>query len=211
VLEAQDFELVFSAPSPDSCAVPHRGDSGPKSRVSHRYGSTLELGALYREHADLIERWALRLGGPGADAEDVVHDVFLIAHRRLRDFRGEAKITTWLYRITERVVRRKVRRQRIRQWLKGLSRDYANDIPSEGPGPSENFERLEASRIVYAALDRIGHAYRTAVILYELEGLSGEEIAEFTGTKLSTVWVRLHRGRAKFLDELKRIRECGSC
>jgi RNA polymerase sigma-70 factor (ECF subfamily) len=60
------------------------------------------LAAIYREHAELVKRWALRLGGPGLDAEDFVHEVFMVVQRRLPEFRGEAKLTTWLYRITLR-------------------------------------------------------------------------------------------------------------
>src|SRR4051812_31687398 len=89
----------------------------------------LELSAIYREHSELVRRWALRLGGPGLDVEDVAHEVFLVAHRRLREFRGEAKLTTWLYRITLRVVRKQAAKQRIGRWLRGLVGDFAKELP----------------------------------------------------------------------------------
>src|SRR5438552_1977251 len=63
-----------------------------------------DLGRAYRQHAADVSRWARRLGGPGVDAEDVLHEVFMVAQRRLPEFRGEAKLSTWLYAITLRVV-----------------------------------------------------------------------------------------------------------
>ena len=57
---------------------------------------------------------------------------------------------------------------------------------------------------MYRILDRLGEKYRRALVLFELEELSGEEIAALTGLKLATVWVHLHRGRALFLAEMNR-------
>jgi RNA polymerase sigma-70 factor (ECF subfamily) len=167
--------------------------------------TTLELNAVYRAHAELVKRWALRLGGPGLDAEDIVHEVFLVAHRRLREFRGDAKLTTWLYRITLRIVRKQAARQKVGRWLRGLVGDFAADLPDERVGPYESIERQEAARLVYRALDGLAHNQRAVVILFELEGHSGEEIAALMDTKLATIWVWLHRGRAKFLERLRAL------
>src|SRR5262249_11046146 len=79
------------------------------------------LSSLYEADAGLVERWATRLAGTGLDAEDVVQEVFLVVQRRLPEWRGDAKITSWLYRITERVVLRQRRKQRARRWLRGLA------------------------------------------------------------------------------------------
>jgi RNA polymerase sigma-70 factor (ECF subfamily) len=165
----------------------------------------LELAGLYKEHADQVMRWALRLGGPGLDAEDVVHEVFLVVRRRLPEFRGDAKISTWLYRITERVVKEQSRKQRLRRALRGLVGDYADELPPERFGPYESVQRQHAARLVYKALDGLPRNHRTVVVLYELEGHSGEEIAELMGAKLATVWVWLHRGRAKFAERLRAL------
>jgi len=59
-----------------------------------------DLDALYRQYAPAVARWVAHLGGPRIDVDDLVHEIFLVAHRRLAEFRGEAKVTTWLYRIT---------------------------------------------------------------------------------------------------------------
>ena len=64
----------------------------------------LDLATLYRQHADAVAIWVRRLGGPELDIEDCVHEVFLVAQRRLGEWRGDAKVTTWLYEIAFRVV-----------------------------------------------------------------------------------------------------------
>ena len=169
----------------------------------------LEITALYRAHAAEVERWVARLAGPAVDAEDVVQEVFLVVQRRLSEWRAEAKRTTWLYRITERVVHRQRRKQRIGRWLRGLAGDFADGLPAERLTPVEDLERKQAARTVYAALDALDRKMRTVVVLFEIEGLSGEEIATLTGTKLATVWVQLHRGRARFLKRLREMEKRG--
>ena len=161
----------------------------------------LDLADIYRAHAPAVARWAARLGGPNAEIEDLVHEVFVIVERRLPDFRGEAGLTTWLYRITENVVRHQRRKNRIFSWLLG---DRTEDKSSEEPLPDEALERKRSIEQVYRILDRMSEKYRTVLILHELEGLSGPEIAELRHVKPSTVWVQLHRARALFLAELKK-------
>ncbi len=165
-----------------------------------------DLDALYRQHAPAVARWVAHLGGPRVDVDDLVHEVFLIAHRRLAEFRGDAKITTWLYRITERVVSARRRRDRARRFMTRL---WRGDVEQSTAAmsrltPIEEVERQQARDAVYRVLDRMGEKYRSLLILFELEGMSGEEIAALTGIKLATIWVRLRRGRLLFLAELER-------
>ncbi len=165
-----------------------------------------DMDALYRQHAPAVARWVAHLGGPRLDVDDLVHEIFLIAHRRLAEFRGEAKVTTWLYRITERVVSGRRRRDRARRFMTRLWRgDVEESTAATGRlTPIEELERQQARESVYRVLDRLGEKYRSLLILFELEGMSGEEIAALTGINLSTIWVRLRRGRLLFLAELER-------
>ncbi len=165
----------------------------------------LEIGALYRAHAQTVARWAARLGGPSAEVEDLVQEVFLTAHRNLASFRGEAKITTWLFRITQNTVRHRRRKEWLRRFLGSTAEDVAARLPSARPTPVEALERRQAEALVYQALEGVGDKYRTAFILFELEGLSGEEVAALTGQKVATVWVWLHRARAHFLTSLQKL------
>lgn len=160
------------------------------------------LETLYSQHLSQVKRWARRLAGPTADLEDLVHDVFLVALRRGFQSRGEASADTWLFSITQRVVWGKRQRSRLRRLL--LGRNQAELAPPEPHSPQRELERREQNLRLYRALDRLPDAYRTALILYELEELSGEEVARLTGVALGTVWVRLHRGRERLLAILAR-------
>jgi len=160
------------------------------------------LDVLYSQHLDQVKRWARRLGGPTADLEDLVHDVFLVALRRGFQSRGEASVDTWLFCITQRVVWGKRQRSRLRRFL--LGQNQAEVAPAEPPTAQHQLERHEQSLRLYRALDRLPEVYRTTLILYELEELPGEEVARLTGVPLGTVWVRLHRGRERLMKILGR-------
>jgi RNA polymerase sigma-70 factor (ECF subfamily) len=167
--------------------------------------SALSLEAVYRAHAPAVIGWAARLLGPDGDPDDVAHEVFLVVHRRLGEFRGDARITTWLHEITVRVALAHRRRARRWRWLKA---DRAGEAPSwlsgfgfgadESEDPLRLIERRRDTERLYAILGRLGETYRTALILYHLEALPVPEIARLLGTSESNVWARLSRGRAKF-------------
>jgi RNA polymerase sigma-70 factor (ECF subfamily) len=156
----------------------------------------LDLGEIYRAYAADVSRWARRLRGPGADVDDVLHEVFLVAQRRLAEFRGDARIGTWLYAITVRVVQEHRRRDRWRRWLR-LDLLFPEGLPAPST-PLEAFESRRAAEVTYQLLESLPEAERSALILFELEGLSGEEIAAITGEPVGNIWVRLHRARARF-------------
>ena len=160
------------------------------------------IDALYGQHLAKVKRWARRLAGPSADLEDLVHDIFLIALRKGFQFRGEATIETWLFGITQRVVWTKRRKSQVRQCLFG--QNQTDLVPPEPRTPHHELERREDNARLYQALDQLPEVYRTTLILYELEELSGEEVAGLTGVALGTVWVRLHRGRERLMHILSR-------
>lgn len=166
-----------------------------------------DISTLYRDHAGTVARWAGRLGGPGIDIEDVVQDVFLTAHRLLPGFRGEAKITTWLFRITQNQVRHRRRKERWLRLLPGSADNLLERLVAKGPTPVEDLERRQASQTVYRVLDGMNEKYRTAFILFEIEKLSGEEIATMLEQKVATIWVWLHRARAHFLSGLEKLEQ----
>lgn len=152
---------------------------------------------IYDRHAPQVERWARRLAGPRFDAEDLLHDIFLVVLRRRHEFRGDSKVTTWLFRITEQVVRWRRRNDVVRRLLWGRwQHDLLDEQPSV-PTPVEQLERREKMARLYRALDRLPEKLRTTLILFELEGIPGEEIAALTGIAPSAIWVRLHRARTK--------------
>ena len=170
--------------------------------------SNLTVEAVYRAHARTVARWARRLLGPCADYEDIVHEVFLVVERRLSEFRGDAAITTWLYEITIRVVQNARKRARRWSWLTGRGHyqgqgESAEVLPGASRDPEVELEAREQTRLLYQLLDELSESQRTVLILFELEGMSGSQIAEITGASVSTIWVRLSRARRKFLERMR--------
>jgi RNA polymerase sigma-70 factor (ECF subfamily) len=166
----------------------------------------LTIEEVYRLHAADVARWAARLGGPRLELEDVVQEVFARVQRHLGDYRGESKLTTWLFRITENVVRSHARRDRWRPWLRAPAAD-AEQLPSPHSSPSEDLEKAQSRELIQRALQRLNPRYRTAIVLFELEDLPGEEVAERMGIKLSNLWVLLHRARAELVRQVGELRE----
>lgn len=175
--------------------------------------------AIYRRHGARVSRWAARLAGPGLDLDDIVHDVFLVVMRRWREFRGDAQISTWLHEITIRVVQAHRRKRRLRAWLwpfgvgalegggspgrtadaGGDGRAPARELADDGLSPLESLERRQATVLLYRFLDQLDEKYRTAVVLFELEGVPCRQIAGLTGTTVANVWARVSRGREQLL------------
>ena len=158
-------------------------------------GSPPDWAELYAQHVQDVARWVSRLGGPNADREDLVQETFLVARQKLPSFRGEAKASTWLFRICHNVVRGRRRGLGWRRWLSGDGAETAGHLPDLSLLPDEQVDQRRRVAGLYQALDRLREPKRTVLILFELEGMSGEEIAELTGTRPGTVWVQLHRAR----------------
>lgn len=156
---------------------------------------------LYEANYGMVERTARRLGTPAEEIEDVVHEVFIVVHRRLDDFRG-GRLSTWLYRITANVVSDRHRRRRVRRAFESL-RLWIGGQGAEAP--DRVAEKASATRSVERILERMTPKKREVFALFELEGLSGEEIAERLGCPVGTVWTRLHHARAEFLKIGKRL------
>jgi RNA polymerase sigma-70 factor (ECF subfamily) len=157
----------------------------------------LDLETLYRKHGSEVSRWVKRLWGQD-DAEDVLHEVFLVVQRRLPDFRGEAALSTWLYAITVRVVSSRRRKERVRRWLFRRAVPELEVERSPVPTPLGNALRDQAASMVYAVLDDVSERDRTLIILFELEGLPIQQIMAVLSISEDNAWVSLHRARARF-------------
>jgi RNA polymerase sigma-70 factor (ECF subfamily) len=157
---------------------------------------------LYETYEPLVERWVRRLAGPEADVEDLVHDVFLVALRRHHEFRGEAEISTWLFRIAQLTVRKRRFRRRLHGFLNLMFRGHSTALTPRSPTPLEELERRQQCALLYQALDRLPEKYRTPVIMFDIDGRSAAEVATLLGIKVNAVWVRIHRARARLQDDL---------
>ena len=160
-----------------------------------RAGETPAWRELYDAHFDFVSRVARRLGTPASELDDVCQEVFLVAFRKLSDFR-DGRLTTWLYRICANVVSDRHRRRRLRRTLLEFWRKP--EEPTVDWTPDREYESREVEAAVSRVLERMAPKKREVFVLYEMEGLSGEAVAELVGCKLDTVWTRLHYARKEF-------------
>lgn len=158
----------------------------------------LRFEAVYRGHFRRVYRWVSRLA-PSADAEDLSQEVFLVVHRRLPEFEGKARISTWLFQITYHVVGGHLRRWRSERRVRGALSLMPVPDPDEPLAALEREEERLALRDALAAL-RLEH--RTVLVMFELEQWSGADIAEALSIPLETVYSRLHYARRKLASRI---------
>jgi RNA polymerase sigma-70 factor (ECF subfamily) len=153
--------------------------------------------SIYDEWFEPVSRWIRALGGLEADRDDIVQEVFLVVRRRLHAFDG-VNPAGWLYRIT----RRQVRDFRRRAWVKHIFTrrrvEEPDTLPHAAGGPAAALERKERQRILYTLLGKMQEQRRATFVLFEIDGLSGEEIARIQSVPVNTVWTRLHHARKEF-------------
>lgn len=146
---------------------------------------------LYAEHAEFVWRSLQHLGVRAADLEDLLQEVFIVVHRKLPEFEGQSRVTTWLFGICLRVAAR----QRRRAWFR-LEFQTA-EVPErvEERTPEDHVAEEQRSRVFERALGRLSLEQRAVFVLFELEGKSCQDIAELVGAPLGTVYSRLHHAR----------------
>jgi RNA polymerase sigma-70 factor, ECF subfamily len=157
---------------------------------------------VYRTYAEIVARWVARLGGPGADVEDLTQEVFLVVDRRLGEFRGQSRISTWLFAIAARVTANDRWRHRRRAWWTRLVPNAGVEVADAAETPVQELEKRERRAQFYAALDALGEHQRRALVLFELEEMSIAEIAALMGLRAGGVRVLLHRARRTFLKRM---------
>jgi RNA polymerase sigma-70 factor (ECF subfamily) len=167
-----------------------------------------DFDAVYEENFRFVWRAARRLGIDPADTDDIVQEVFVVAHRKLSEFEGRAQVKTWLYRILVGVVRHYFRGQRRKPGHRPASAladvDMLRDHHSHGP--AEAVERADAVRILDGLLARLDEEKREVFVLAEIEQLSSVDIAEVLGVNVNTIYSRLRAARQDFERALLRFR-----
>ena len=167
----------------------------------------LDLAAVYRCHAGFVWRVVRRLGVPEAALEDVVHDVFLVVHRRLAEYDGRAALTTWLFGIARGVAsnhRRGVARAQRKLSVVGLE-----EPPTSAADPERSTEQAQVAAFVRKFLQGLEEDRRLLFELADIEGLKVPEIAETLGMNLNTAYARLRAVREQLTRALAE-REAGA-
>ena len=121
----------------------------------------------------------------------------MVVRRRLASFDG-GNLAGWLYRITRRQVRDFRRRSWVRHIFTKRRVEEPDDLPHAGNTPAADLERKEDRRVLHTMLAKMHEERRSAFVLFEIEGLSGEEIARIQSVPVNTVWTRLFHARKEF-------------
>lgn len=163
-------------------------------------GETAAWRELHKLYFPVVAKFLRRVGVAPGDLEDASQEVWTQVFRYLGRFEGRSDLKTWMYKICLSHASRLRRKARVAAALRFL-------LPVEEPiAPRAQWSEPEVQRRVHAALDAMKPAHREAFVLFELEGLSGEEAARVIGIPHATVRRRLHHARQEF-EAIVRARE----
>jgi RNA polymerase sigma-70 factor (ECF subfamily) len=185
----------MSSPDSELLAAVHRGDTGA-------------LDELLARHQKSIYRFGLRMCGNEEDARDVLQETLLAAFRGIGDFRGDARLSTWLFQIARGFCSKSRRR------LSGepaqhdeLDAPEAQQLAVQGEGPDARAHAREIGRALQAAIAALPEASREVVVLRDVEGLSAEEAARVLQIDVGALKSRLHRARLELREGLAGLLE----
>lgn len=167
----------------------------------------LTVTEVHARHGEFVWKTLWRMGVRAPHLEDVYQEVFLVVHRRLDSFVGRCAITTWLYEICFRVAIGYRRRAHFRR-EQLMPPDQSSVLASASSlTPERELERRRAIHRLHALLARLKIEQRVVFVLFELEGLSCEQISAQLAVPAGTVYSRLHRARKAFVRELEQERK----
>jgi RNA polymerase sigma-70 factor (ECF subfamily) len=166
------------------------------------------FGELVQRYQDSVFGMALRFVGGRGDAEDVAQEVFLRAYRGLDGFKGDAKFSTWLYRITFNLCADWQRRNR-RAGRRSALIEEAAEVADGRANLEEGFLESERKDLVRRALDGLDERYRSVLVLLYYQKMSYEQIAAVLDLPVKTVETRLYRARKLLRESLASGQEGG--
>jgi|SRR5687767_15596153 RNA polymerase sigma-70 factor (ECF subfamily) len=179
----------------------HSAERDLVGRMRARDGSAVtELASLYGPR---IEQLAFRYLKNREDAEEVAQDVLLKVYRKIEAFRGDAALSSWIYRITFNTAMSRLRTARFSRNVEVHQPDIHTDQPERAPAEPADWSSLaddqvmrgQMRRKLVEALKHLPEVYRVPVLLRDINGLSTEEASAILHVKPQTLKSRLHRGR----------------
>ncbi len=192
---------------------PGPGEETGQDLVSRaRDGEQGAFEALVKQYHSRIYSHVLRMVQDPTEAEDLAQETFLRAYHALPQFRGESSFQTWLYRIASNLAIDASRRRKRREWHT-VSLDQPTEEDSPLPreladvgarNPEASVEASALREMVWSVIGELSPKLRPVVVLYDLQGLSYEEIARILGCPLGTVKSRLFNARCQLRDKLSR-------
>lgn len=172
---------------------------------------------LVRLYQGRIFRLVFRMIGDRAEAEDLAQEVFVTVFKSIETFRGESKLSTWMYRVATNHCKNRIKYlgRRARGKKKELD-EYADATAIESatmntsaqvPRPDEALSGKELEHFIQVALASLGDEHKTLVVLRDIENMTYEEIQEITGLASGTVKSRLHRARLALADKVRELQK----
>jgi RNA polymerase sigma-70 factor (ECF subfamily) len=203
-----DYALVKPLTMPPTTPSP---DVGPLAAVDPlseervlveacRRGERAALHVFYERYRRRVFTLIARIVG-AQDAEELAQDVFLRAFRALDKFRGDAQLSTWMYRLAVNAALSHATRTQARR-RRDLGDETLLTLPAEDSPESD--PRLRAR--LQAALDELPAGYRAVLVLHDVEGLQHEEIAQILGCRVGTSKSQLHKARMRMRELLGSVR-----
>lgn len=160
--------------------------------------------AIYQEHAKAVFYLALRLSGDPTQAEDITHDVFVKAYKKLPEFRGEANVRTWLYRIAINHCRNLAQTWYKRHIFNNVDDAVWETSCSPLPDPLRNLETKELGERIQETLHSLSEEYRVLLLLTADDKLSYDEVATLTEQTADAVRGKLYRARKAFFAHFQK-------
>ena len=161
-----------------------------------RAGDFEAFETLYREHSSRLFGLTMRMLGNRTDAEDMLQEIFMTAHRKLQSYRGDARLSTWLFRLATNLCLDHLRSKsaRMTQATSSLDEDNAMEPVSPSPGPVVGtVQQIDLER----AIARLPQGCRAAFLLHDVEGFEHREIGSMLGISEGTSKSQVHKARLK--------------
>ena len=173
--------------------------------------SRLDFSEILLTYQDRVYNQTFRMLGNREDAEEATQDIFLSVHGALDNFRGDSKISTWIYRITSNECISRLRKKQLD--MRSLDEPVGDDrdtmfgdfIPSNKADPEELLESGETAKLIRSKVRDLPPDWAMAVSLYHFDDLSYDEIAEVMGIPKATVATYIFRGRKKLANGLMKF------
>lgn len=193
---------ALSLVKPPTAPDPGGPEAAPDRRDEELDG--LDFRRLYDRYKQRVYGTVHHVVGHSDEIDDIVQSVFLEIHRSLPRYKGQSKLSTWIYRIAVNVALQHIRkRKRRRVFLFFKSDDDERELePSEDARPQH--EDRDLLRKLTRVLDTLGDKKRVVFVLHELDGREIDEIAELLDIPLNTVRSRLHAARLELTEKMKR-------
>ena len=167
-----------------------------------RKGDLAAFEEIYRAHSGKLFSLACRMVGNPADAEDLLQEIFLSAHRKLEGFRGESALGTWLYRMATNQCLDYLRSKAARN--EQLTGALDDELGLADGGSRKLAERTVAKMDLERAVAKLPEGARAAFVLHDVEGLEHREVAEVLGVAEGTSKSQVHKARLRLRTLLTR-------